>query len=167
MKILDAKIINTAHGLETYLDLIENSEIKEIHLPTTNNPSYEIQFGIKYFLLKNEKYYDSHKNYFYICMSSDFSSTTLKETHIESLFAVKNKEERETTKKLLGEWFIKTHTYKESINKLINKIKTENHCTEVDNQNKAEKIKFLKKLLELTAEDLEDASIERHVELHI
>jgi hypothetical protein len=36
-------------------------------------------------------------------MSSDFSSTTLKETHIESLFAVKNKEERETTKKLLGE----------------------------------------------------------------
>jgi hypothetical protein len=54
MKILDAKIINTSYGLETYLDLIENSEIKEIHLPTINNPSYEIQFGIKYFLLKDK-----------------------------------------------------------------------------------------------------------------
>ncbi|MED4072907.1 hypothetical protein [Priestia endophytica] len=167
MKVLDAKIISTSHGLETYLDLIENSEIKKIHLPTTNNPSYEIQFGIKYFLLKDKKYYDSNKNYFYICMSSNFSSISLKETHIESLFAVKNKEERETTKKLLGEWFIKTNTYKESINKLINKIKTENLCTEVDNQNKTEKIKFLKKLLKLTTKDLEDASIERHVELHI
>ena len=166
MKVLDAKVINTTHGLETYLDLIENSEIKEIHVPTTNDSFYEIQFAIKYFLLRKEKYYDSQRGYFCICMSPDFSSTKLKETEIESLFAVKSNEEREATRKLLGEWFIKTNTYKESINNLINKIKTGNICTEEDIQSKIQAIKFLERLLELTAKDIENASIEKEAQLH-
>ncbi|GAA3334259.1 hypothetical protein GCM10020331_101520 [Ectobacillus funiculus] len=56
-------------------------------------------------------------------MNHDFSSITLTETETESLFAVKSEEEREATKELLGEWFIKTNSYKESINECIKKVK--------------------------------------------
>ncbi len=47
------------------------------------------------------------------------SSVTLRETKTESLFAVKNKFERDATKELVGEWLIKINAFKQVINDLI------------------------------------------------
>ncbi|GAA3331399.1 hypothetical protein GCM10020331_087850 [Ectobacillus funiculus] len=56
-------------------------------------------------------------------MNPDFSSIVLKETETESLFAVKKMKLREkATKKLLGEWFVKTNNYKECINEFITEV---------------------------------------------
>jgi len=167
MNLLDAQVIHTVYGLEIYLDVVKNIEIKEIHTPTIESPFYEVQFGIEYFLLKNEKYYNSLRNYFCICMNQDLSLITLKETETESLFAVKSEDERAATKKLLGEWFIKTSSYKEVINERIKKVKKEDVCTGADIQYNIETIKFLGKLLELTTEELELAPIERPVQLRV
>ena len=41
MNVLDAKIINTQYGLETYLDMVKNIEVKELHSPSDNEPFYE------------------------------------------------------------------------------------------------------------------------------
>jgi len=87
------------------------------------DPYYEIILGIEYFLLREEKYYDSQKNYFRIRMNSEFSSITLRETKTKSLFAVKNEYERDPTMELVGEWLIKTNAFKEVINELIQKRK--------------------------------------------
>jgi len=165
MRLLDAKVINTANGLEVYLDVAKSMEIKDIHIPTTDRPFYEVQFGIEYFLLRKERYYNSQRNYFCIRMSRDFSSIILKETEIESLFAVKSEDEREVTKNLLGEWFVKTNSYKESIIVWIKKTKEGSIYTEQDTQHKIETIQFLGKLLELTTEDIKRASIEKSVQL--
>ncbi len=165
MNLLDAKVINTVHGLEVYLDLAENIEIKELHVPTLDSPFYDVQFGIEYFLLREGRYHSSQRNYFHICMNDDFSLITLKETETESLFAVKSEEERAATKKLVGEWFIKTNSYKEFLNECITKVKREDVCTAVDIQHKIETIKFLEKLLGLTTEDIEQAPIEKPVRL--
>lgn len=167
MNLLDAKVIHTVYGLEIYLDAVKNIEIKEIHIPTIDSPFYEAQFGIEYFLLRKEKHYNSLRNYFRICMNQDFSLITLKETETESLFAVKSEDERAATKKLLGEWFIKTSSYKESINECIKKVKKEDVCTGEDIQRKIETVKFLGKLLELTAEEIELAPIEKTVQLQV
>ncbi|MFP3122030.1 hypothetical protein OH784_04430 [Ectobacillus funiculus] len=167
MNLLDAKVIHTVYGLEIYLDVVKNIEIKEIHTPTIDSPFYEVQFGIEYFLLRNEKHYNSLRNYFCICMNQDLSLITLKETETESLFAVKSEDERAATKKLLGEWFIKTSSYKEVINERIKKVKKEDVCTGADIQYNIETIKFLGKLLELTTEELELAPIERPVQLRV
>jgi len=161
MSVLDARIIDTTHGLETYLDLMDNIELKEIHLPTLNNPFYEIQFGIQYFRLTKGKYYDSQKNYFKIRMSSDFNSVILKETRIQSLFAVKSNDERAATKQLLEEWLIKTNSYRKSLYILIEKVKKENIYTGEDIQHQIKKRKFLEKLLELTTEDIQNAPVEK------
>ena len=154
-KLLDAKVINTAYGLEVYLDSVKSIEITEVHIPTIDSPFYEAKFGIKYFLLRKEKNCNSQRNYFYIRMNPDFSSIVLKETETESLFAVKNDDERKATKKLLGEWFVKTNNYKECINEFITEVEKE------DTSHTAETIKFLEKLLEVTTEDIELASVER------
>ena len=165
MNVLDAKIIPTVRGLEIYLDVEKSIKIKDIHILTMDSPFYEIQFGIEYFLLREKKYYDSEMNYFSIRMNHDFSLITLKEPEIESLFAVKNEDEQEATKKLLGEWFIKTNNYKESINEFAKKVKQENVYTDEDIQHKLKTLKFLEKLLELTTEDIELAPVEKLVHL--
>jgi len=165
MNLLDAKVVNTVYGLEVYLDLAENIEIKEIHVPTIDSPFYDVQFGIEYFLLREGRYHSSHRNYFHICMNHDFSLITLKETETESLFAVKSENERAATKKLLGEWFIQTKGYKEYLSECIAKVKREDVCTTEDIQNKIETIKLLEKLLELTTEDIEQAPVEKPAQL--
>ncbi|WP_424475460.1 hypothetical protein [Oceanobacillus kimchii] len=95
MNVLDAKIINTQYGLETYLDMVKNIEVKELHSPSDNEPFYEIVLGIEYFLLRDGKYYDSERNYFRIQMSEDFNSITLRET-IPKVYLLSKPNTRET-----------------------------------------------------------------------
>lgn len=164
MSILDAKVINTVRGLEVYVDSVDNIEIKELHIPTLDSPFYEIWFGIEYFLLRENKYYDSHVNYFSIRMDDDFSFIILKETETESLFAVKSEAEREATKNLLGEWFIKTNAYKECVKESIKKVKEEDIYTAADIHHSMQSLKFLERLLEVTTEDIRNAAVEKPVQ---
>ncbi|MGE7307788.1 hypothetical protein ACQKJG_28595 [Priestia megaterium] len=161
MNVMDAKIINTHYGLETYLDFVKNLDVKKLHYPTEIDPYYEIILGIEYFLLREEKYYDSQKNYFRIRMNSEFSSITLRETKTKSLFAVKNEYERDATKELVGEWLIKTNAFKEVINELIQKKKMENVQTEEDIQIVLGTTRFLEKLLKIKTEEILSAVVER------
>ncbi|MBK5446883.1 hypothetical protein JFV29_11375 [Peribacillus sp. TH16] len=154
MNVMDAKIISTQYGLETYLDVVKSVDVRELHYPTETEPFFEITVGIEYFLLKEERYYDSRKNYFRIRMDSDFGSVTLVETKTESLFAVKNTGEKDATKKLVGEWLIKTRAFKQVINELIVQKKMEDVQTEGDIQAVLGTIRFLEKLLEIEAEDI-------------
>ncbi|MDM8151071.1 hypothetical protein [Priestia megaterium] len=162
MSVLDARVINTKQGLETYLDLEKNINIKEVRIPNTKNPLYEAKFEVEYFLLKEGKYYDRQSNYFWITMNQDFNSLTLKETEIKSLFSVKDAEERESTKHLLGEWFIRTHAYKKSIIEFIQKIKEKNVTTEEDIEHVKSTITFLEKLSMIKEEDVKHAPIEKY-----
>ncbi|MGG0792251.1 hypothetical protein [Peribacillus simplex] len=154
MNVMDAKIISTQYGLETYLDVVKSVDVRELHYPTETEPFFEITVGIEYFLLKEERYYDSRKNYFRIRMDSDFGYVTLVETKTESLFAVKNAVEIDATKKLVGEWLINTQAFKQVINELIVQKKMEDVQTDGDIQAVLETIRFLEKLLEIEAEDI-------------
>lgn len=164
MNVMDAKIISTQYGLETYLDVVKSVDVRDLHYPTETELFYEITVGIEYFLLKEERYYDSRKNYFRIRMDSDLSSVTLVETKTESLFAVKNEGERDTTKELVGEWLIKTDAFKHVINELIVQKKMENVQTEGDIQVVLGTIRFLEKLLEIKTEDILSTNVERDLE---
>lgn len=164
MNVMDAKIISTQYGLETYLDVVKSVDVRDLHYPTETEPFYEITVGIEYFLLKKERYYDSRKNYFRIRMDSDFDSVTLVETKMESLFAVKNEGERDKTKELVGEWLIKTNAFKQVINELIDQKKMENIQTEGDIQVVLGTKRFLEKLLEIKTEDILNTNVERDLE---
>jgi rubrerythrin len=42
MNVLDAKMINTQYGIETYLDLLKNVKVKDIQYVTETASYYEI-----------------------------------------------------------------------------------------------------------------------------
>ncbi|MGC9933454.1 hypothetical protein [Priestia aryabhattai] len=162
MDLLNAKGIKTTHGFELYVDLIKNVNIKELSIPTVTNPFYEVKFEIDYLLLEEHRYYDYQQNYFWIVMNENLSLITLKESEMQSLFGVKNEEEREATKQLLGEWLIQTIAYKKAITRYLNEIEQNN--TKIEENQRVKKTKmFLKKLLELKTMDIEKALIEKPV----
>ncbi|WP_419888342.1 hypothetical protein ACN6MT_23730 [Neobacillus niacini] len=164
MNVMDAKIISTQYGLETYLDVVNSVDVRDLHYPTETRLFYEITVGIEYFILKEERYYDSRKNYFRIRMDSDFGFITLVETKTESIFAVKNEGKRDTTKELVGKWLIKTDAFKQVINELIVQKKMENVKTEGDIQVVLGTIRFLEKLLEIKTEDILSTNVMRDLE---
>ncbi|MDK8210536.1 hypothetical protein QP741_23560, partial [Bacillus subtilis] len=94
MYLLNTTAIRTTRGLELYLDLVKNISIKELCIPTVNNPFYEVKFEVNYFLLEQNKYYDQQKNYFWLVMNKNLNLITLRETEMKSLFAIKNEVER-------------------------------------------------------------------------
>ncbi|AKO93013.1 hypothetical protein [Priestia filamentosa] len=162
MSLLDAKGIHTTHGVELYVDLVKNVNIKELLIPTVNNPFYGVKLEIDYLLLKEHKHYEHHyehqKNSFWIVMDENLSSITLKEPEMESLFAIKNEEEREATKQLLGEWFIKTTGYKAAITQNLTEFE-QNNSDMKENEGTKKTIQFLKRLLELKTADIVNAFI--------
>lgn len=161
MTVLDAKVINTDYGLETYLDVVNNIEVKQLVSPTIHDSYYGITIGINYFRLREGNYYCRERNYFKLCMSTDLTSITLIETEKESLFAVKSSSERGATLELVGGWLIHTHAFKEAINELINAINDNNEGLE--EHNKIGTLKFLEKLLTLEKEDIISSNVREYV----
>jgi hypothetical protein len=158
MSVLDAKVIHTKYGMETYLDQVKTIEINGVQLPTTNSPFYELKLGIEYLLLGEGKYYDSRRNYFSIQMSEDHQVISLKEPDTESLFALKNDGEREATKELVGEWLFKTNAFKQAVSSLMNKLQVDHAGSTEDNR---ETIKFLEDLRMIDPVMITQASFNR------
>lgn len=160
MGILDAKMIPTQHGLETYLDISNHVKVTDIHIPTIENPFFYIKIGVEYYRLTEEHYYDSQVNYFWIRIDPDLSSIVLLESDKQSLFGVKNLDEREATKELIGEWIINTQAFKHNIRQLIDEKKKENVTTEEEIRETVRTLELLEKMLELKTEDILKANVE-------
>ncbi|RDW16081.1 hypothetical protein CWR48_18015 [Oceanobacillus arenosus] len=155
MNVMDAKVINTKYGLEMYVDDIQSVEIKEVHSPTIENPFYEVRIGVEFLLMKDQKYFNKMENDFWISMSPDFQSVKIKETEKKNIFALKNDKEKEATRELVGEWLIKTDSYKHAIMERINQqADMKNDLSNTDY--------FLKNLLYLDSNDIKDALIEHY-----
>lgn len=163
MSLLNAQVLETQYGLETYIDEKGKIEVDDLHIPSESSYDYELKIGVEYFLLR-DKHYTIEKNFFWLRMDADFRSVTLAETEMESLFAVKSESERKATKALIGEWLIHTNAFKQAITERIEKQKTENVTTEEEIRVIIENNKFLEKLLYLKAEDIENAMIENDEE---
>ncbi|WP_264737847.1 hypothetical protein [Cytobacillus firmus] len=162
MELLNARIIPTQHGMETYLDIPNKITVADVHIPNSNSPFLELKIGIEYFRLSAEHYYDSQTNYFWLRIHPESNSITLLETDIQSLFSVKNDDEREATKELIGEWLINTNAFKQTIKRLINQKRAENGTTEEEFQEALKTSELLKKTLELKTEDILNANLEKY-----
>ncbi|MBU8877764.1 hypothetical protein BGM26_02010 [Bacillus sp. FJAT-29790] len=85
----------------------------------------------------------------------------LKETDTESLFAIKNNVVRESTKELIGDWLIETYSFKRVIAELFDQNKTV-YQTEKEATDCLGTKEFLKNLLLLKTEDIQNASVEQY-----
>lgn len=162
MELLNARIIPTHQGLETYLDMSNSITVEDLHMPTKNNPFLDLKIGIEYFRLSAEHYYNSEINYFWLRVHSKSNSITLLETDVQNLFGVKDPSEREATKELIGQWVINTDAFKQTISHLIDQMKMENASTEEEFREKTGNIELLEKVLELKTEDILKAKVEKY-----
>ncbi|KKK38152.1 hypothetical protein WQ57_10070 [Mesobacillus campisalis] len=162
MELLNAKIIPTHQGLETYLDIPNNITITELRTPTKEKPYLDIKFGIEYYRLKQKHYYDSQINYFWMRIYPEFSSISLLETDIQNIFSVKDQSERQATKELIGEWLINTKAFKQTILQLIEDKRKENVSSREEIRQIDREINLLEKVLELRTEDILKASVQKY-----
>ena len=84
-------------------------------------------------------------------MSTDFQTIKIKETDKGNLFGLKDDEEKEATRELLGDWLIKTSSFKNAITEIINRQ---------EYQESSETEHFLNNLLYLNSNDIKNALIE-------
>lgn len=161
MQILDAKMIDTKSGLETYLDIQKNVHVADLHIPTEDSPFFDIKIGIEYYRLIDQNYYDSQVNYFWIRIHPEMNTIALLEPEIQNIFSIKDVNERVATKKLIGEWLINTNAFKSSIKNLIEEKRSENVLTEKDIRETLRTIELLEKTLELKTEDILKAEVKK------
>ncbi|WP_077620275.1 hypothetical protein [Bacillus sinesaloumensis] len=160
-QILDAKIINTKYGLETYLDIEKNVHIADLKIPTVDSPFFEIKIGIEYYRLIDQNYYDSQVNYFWLRIHPEMKTITLLEPKVQNIFSIKNVNERIATKELIGEWLINTNAFISAIKNLIIKKKSKNVVTEEEIRETVRTIELLEKTLELETEDILKAEVKK------
>ncbi|THE13152.1 hypothetical protein E1I69_08615 [Bacillus timonensis] len=161
MRILDAKMIDTKSGLETYLDIQKNVHVADLRIPTEESPFFEIKIGIEYYRLIEQNYYDIQVNYFWIRIHPEMNTITLLEPEIQNIFSIKDVNERVATKKLIGEWLINTNAFRSSIKNLIKEKKSENVVTEKDIRETLRTIELLEKTLDLKTEDILNAEVKK------
>jgi hypothetical protein len=158
MNLLDAKTINTQYWLEIYVDHLDHVEVTDLHLPTEESPNFDMKIGLTFYRLRDNNYCKDI-NYFWLRVDSNRNSVQLLEPVMQSLFAIKDEEEREATQELIAEWLIYTNMFKHSISELINQKKAENVTTKVENRQKSYEIELLEKALELKTEDILNATV--------
>jgi hypothetical protein len=161
MQVLDAKMIDTKSGLETYLDIQKNVHVADLQIPTVDSPFFDIKIGIEYFRLIDQNYYDSQVNYFWIRIHPEMNTITLLEPEVQNIFSIKDVNERVATKKLIGEWLINTNAFKSTIKELIEEKKS-NVVTEADIRETLRTIELLEKTLEIETEDILKADVKRY-----
>ncbi|MEH7224046.1 hypothetical protein V7112_09565 [Bacillus sp. JJ1566] len=161
MQVLDAKMIDTKSGLETYLDIPKNVHVADLHVPTEDSPFFDIKIGIEYYRLIDQNYYDNQVNYFWIRIHPEKNTITLLEPEIQNIFSIKDVNERVATKKLIGEWLINTNAFKSSIKTLIKEMKSKNVVTEKDIRETVRTIELLEKTLDLKTEDILRAEVKK------
>ncbi|QGS67897.1 hypothetical protein CV093_01590 [Oceanobacillus sp. 143] len=78
-------------------------------------------------------------------MSTDFKTVKIKESDKGNLFGLKDNGEKEATRELLGDWLIKTSSFKNAVTEIINKQ---------EYRKPSETEHFLKNLLYLNSGDI-------------
>jgi hypothetical protein len=134
------------------LDATKADDLGHLLYPTEENPYFDMKIGIRYYRLRNQKYYDSDINYFWLHVDHENNKIHLLEPEMQSIFAIKDAEEREATQELIGEWLINTNTFKHSIRELINQKKAEIRQI-------IRTVELLEKRLELKTEDILKATV--------
>jgi len=159
MNVLDAKIINTQYGLEMYLDQDNHIKIEDFHIPTEENPYFDLKIGIEFYCLRKQHHYELDTNYFWLRINLEENAIQLLEPPMQSIFAVKDEKERKATQELIGEWLINTHMFKHSIRELIQQKKQENVTCEEEIRQILRTVNLLEQILELKSENIMEASV--------
>lgn len=123
MYMLDSKVIPTRFEKEIFIDDISNIEISGFRSLVKNTPTYEVMLSLNLIRIRGNEYYGTKKSYVKIRVSEDLQSIVVLEPDKQSIFAVKNEQEKEAATELIHYVLIDSPNFKQALTKKINNLK--------------------------------------------
>ena len=152
--MLESKVIQTRYEKEIFIEEKSNIEISEFRTLDKGTPFYEFMVGLDLIRIRDNEYYGNKKSYVNIRISEDLQSLFVIEPDVQSIFAVKNKQEKEAAIELIQYLLVDSQTFKQVVSEMINNLKRENVVNVFEVKEANAKLAVLERLLNVSNEDI-------------
>jgi hypothetical protein len=154
MNMLESKVIQTRFEKEIFIEEKSNIEINEFLTLDTNTPFYEFMVGLDLIRIRDNEYYGNKTSYVNIRISEDLQSLFVIEPDVQSIFAIKNKQEKEAAIELIQYLLVDSQTFKQVVSEMISNLKRENVVNVFEVKEANTKLAVLQRLLNVRNEDI-------------
>ncbi|MEH7179733.1 hypothetical protein [Neobacillus vireti] len=153
MNMLESKVIQTRFEKEIFIEEKSNIEINEFRIDK-NTSFYEFMIGLDLIRIRDNEYYGNKPSYVTIRISEDLQSLFVIEPDVQSIFAIKNKQEKEAAIELIQYLLVDSQTFKQVVSEMINNLKRKNVVTVFEVKEVNAKLAVLERLLNVRNEDI-------------
>jgi hypothetical protein len=146
MNLLESKVIQTQFELEIFIDNDSNIKLLEVELPKRNSNEYKLLIGLDFIRLRDNKYYGTKTGCFGLSVDRDSRTISLFEPEYQSIFSIKNKQEKEAALELIEYVLTASPSFKQKKLKLMKQLKQVDVLSEKDVIEVKEKLSLIEKL---------------------
>ncbi|MFJ5758921.1 hypothetical protein ACIQAA_07190 [Neobacillus sp. NPDC093182] len=154
MNMLESKVIQTRFEKEIFIEEKSNININGFRSLDKNTPFIEFMIGLDLIRIRDNEYYGTKKNYVSIRISEDLQSLFVLEPDVQSIFAIKNKQEKEAAIELIHYLLVDSQTFKQVVSEMIGNLKKENVVNVFEVKEVKAKLAVLERLLNVSDEDI-------------
>jgi hypothetical protein len=152
--MLNSKVIQTRYEKEIFIEEKSTININGFHILDKNTPFYEFMIGLDLIRIRDNEYYGTKKSYVSIRISEDLQSLFVLEPDVQSIFAIKNKQEKEATMELIQYLLVDSQTFKQVVSEMISNLKKVNIVNGFEIKELKAKLALLERLLNISDEDI-------------
>lgn len=153
--MLESKVIQTRFEKEIFIEEKSNIKINGLSSLDKNTPFYEFMICLDLIRIRDNEYYGTKKGYVSIRISEDLQSLFVLEPDVQSIFAIKNKQEKEAAIELVQYLLVDSQTFKQVVLEMISNLKKENIVNGFEVKEAKAKLAVLERLLNISAEDIQ------------
>lgn len=152
--MLESKVIQTRFEKEIFIEEKSNIEINEFRTLDKNTPFYDFMVGLELIRIRDNEYYGNKTSYVNIRISEDLQSLFVLEPDLQSIFAVKNKQEKEAAIELIHYLLFDSQTFKQVVSDMISNLRKVNVVSSLEIKELKTKLAVLERLLNVSEEDV-------------
>ncbi|TDL67466.1 hypothetical protein E2R56_19935 [Rhodococcus qingshengii] len=152
--MLESKVIQTRFEKEIFIEEKSAININGFRSLDKNTPFYEFMIGLDLMRIRDYEYYGTKKSYVSIRISEDLQSLFVVEPDVQSIFAIKNKQEKEAAIELIQYLLVDSQTFKQVVSEMISSLKRENVVNVFEVKEANAKLAVLERLLNVRNEDI-------------
>jgi hypothetical protein len=152
--MLESKVIQTRFEKEIFIEEKLNIKMNEFRTLDNGTPFYEFMIGLNLIRIRDNEYYGNKKSYVTIKISEDLQSLFVLEPDVQSIFAIKNKQEKEAAIELIHYLLVDSQTFKQVVSEMISNIKRDNVVNVFEVKEANAKLDVLERLLNVRNEDI-------------
>ncbi|MEH6993218.1 hypothetical protein V7075_10920 [Neobacillus drentensis] len=154
MNMLESKVIQTRFEKEIFIEEKSTININGFRSLDKNTPFYEFMIGLDLIRIRDNEYYGTKKSYANIRISEDLQSLFVLEPDVQSIFSIKNKQEKEAAIELVQYLLVDSQTFKQEVSEMISNIRKENVVNGFEVKDAKAKLDVLERLLNVSNEDI-------------